>query len=153
VNLNALWQWGLVSQISAQFVEMRHILYYHVPRPGLNSECVYFVHGKRNCIFLVFQPSTVAKRVLKSGVSYISYIFDIFLVLPIIIVTRFYCWVFVFFDFSSNQSVERQKRLLEFCCWRSFHRSLGCIPKSKTLSFRCSCGILCYSLRNCSLLL
>jgi hypothetical protein len=36
-NFNAVWQWGLLGQISAQFSMMSHILNEEVPRPGVSG--------------------------------------------------------------------------------------------------------------------
>lgn len=36
-NFNAVWQWGIVGLLSAQFTEMLNILNYEVPRPGVNG--------------------------------------------------------------------------------------------------------------------
>mmetsp|Transcript_15350 Transcript_15350/g.23110 ORF Transcript_15350/g.23110 Transcript_15350/m.23110 type:complete len:150 (-) Transcript_15350:122-571(-) len=53
LNYSALWQWGLLGQLTGQFIEMRNILYYYVPQPGVN----------------VFRPREVAAEVLKTGLK------------------------------------------------------------------------------------
>lgn len=37
-NFNAVWQWGLVAQLTSQFNEMYAILFEEVPRPGVNGK-------------------------------------------------------------------------------------------------------------------
>lgn len=37
-NFNAVWQWGLVSQLTTQFNEMWAILNEEVPRPGVTGK-------------------------------------------------------------------------------------------------------------------
>jgi hypothetical protein len=34
-NFNAVWQWGILGQLAAQFSMMSHILNEEVPRPGV----------------------------------------------------------------------------------------------------------------------
>lgn len=50
-NISNIVQWGFVGQIVGQFVYMRNILHYEIPRPGVNP----------------FVPREVAGRVFRNG--------------------------------------------------------------------------------------
>lgn len=45
-SISNIFQWGLVGQITAQFVQMRNIIHYEIPRPGVNPFVVKDVAGR-----------------------------------------------------------------------------------------------------------
>mmetsp|Transcript_2301 Transcript_2301/g.4250 ORF Transcript_2301/g.4250 Transcript_2301/m.4250 type:complete len:153 (+) Transcript_2301:81-539(+) len=46
ISISNIFQWGLVGQITAQFIQMRNILHYEIPRPGVNPFVVKEVAGR-----------------------------------------------------------------------------------------------------------